>query len=122
MNTKLLLTIILVVLLSSCTNIIRTSEDSDNVRLYFFKHIADKTRITEFEHDCTHVGEVIGSEGCWYTYLFISNSNLTQGAINDLKNRAHDTGANTVIVHSSIDFTTSVIILGQAYNCTRQAT
>ncbi len=122
MNTKPLLTIILVVPLSSCTNNIRTSEDSDIVCLYFFKHIIDKTLITEFEHNCIHSGEVIGSEGHWYTCLFISNSNRTQGAINDLRNRAHDMGANTVIVHDNIRFATSTTLPGLADNCTGQAT
>ena len=34
--------------------------------------------------DCRYLGEVIGSEGHWYTYLFISNRKLTQGALNDM--------------------------------------
>lgn len=106
-------------MLSSCTNIIRTNEDSDVVRLYFLKHVVDKAVIAQFDRDCTHIGEVIGSEGHWYTYLFISNTNLAQGAINDLKNRAHDMGANTVIVFQNISFVTSVTLLGQAYTCAK---
>ena len=119
MNLKLTITSILVVLLSSCTNIIRTSEDSEVVRLYFLKNVIDNSVITDFEKDCRHIGEVIGSEGHWYTYLFISNTNLTQGALNDMKNNAHATGANAVIVYDYISsFKTSVTFLGQAYRCT----
>ena len=110
----------MLVLLSSCTNIIRTSDDSDVVRLYFLKHVLDKSAIADLERDCTQIGEVIGSEGHWYTYLFISNTNLTQGALNDMKNKAHEMGANTVIVYNYIStFATSVTFLGQAYKCSR---
>ena len=119
MKINLFLTILLIALLSSCTNIIRTNEDSDSVRLFFLKQVVDKSLIDEHERDCTHLGEVIGSEGHWYTYLFISNVNLTQGALNDMKNKALAMGANTVIVYNYIStFATSVTFLGQAYNCT----
>ena len=120
MKTNLFLTILLIALLSSCTKIIRTNEDSDSVRLYFLKQVVDKSAVAELERDCTHPGEVIGSEGHWYTYLFTSNVNLTQGALNDMKNNAHAMGANTVIVHNYIsNFATSVTFLGQAYACSR---
>ncbi len=92
MKINLFTTILLITLLSSCTNIIRTNEDSESVRLYFLKQVVDKSLIAELERDCTHLGEVIGSEGHWYTYLFISNVNLTQGALNDMKNKAHCNG------------------------------
>jgi uncharacterized protein YbjQ (UPF0145 family) len=118
MNIRPALTITVIILLTSCTNIIRTSEDSEVIRLYFLKHVIDKSVITDFEKDCSYIGEVIGSEGHWYTYLFISNSNLTQGALNDMKNKTLALGANTVIVHDYISsFATSVTFLGQAYNC-----
>lgn len=120
MKTKQLLTILLLVLLSSCTNIIRTSDDSEAVRLYFLQHVVDKSVIADFDRDCTHIGEVIGSEGHWYTYLFISNPNLTRGALNDMKNNAYAMGANAVIVYNYIsNFVTSVTFLGQAYYCFR---
>jgi hypothetical protein len=118
MNTKRIFTLLLVVLLCSCTTIIRTDEDSDKVRLYLMSTVIDKDVLESLEHNCTHLGAVIGSEGHWYTYLFISNTNLTQGALNDIKNRAHIMGANTVIVFKNIDFETSVTLLGQAYTCT----
>ena len=120
MNIRPALTITVIILLTSCTNIIRTSEDSEVIRLYFLKHVIDKSVITDFEKDCSYIGEVIGSEGHWYTYLFISNSNLTQGALNDMKNKTHAMGADTVIVHDYISsFATSVTFLGQAYKCSR---
>jgi hypothetical protein len=62
--------------------------------------------------DCHYLGEVIGSEGHWYNYLFISNRKLTQGALNDMYNRA-----NVVYVSDDINFATSVTFYGQAYFC-----
>ena len=117
MHIRLLVILFFIFLSSSCTNIIRTSEDSSQVRLYFLKHVVDASAIKEFERECTLIGEVIGSEGHWYTYWFMSNPDLTQGAINDLKNNAHAMGANTVIVNKNIDFVTSVTFLGQGYHC-----
>lgn len=120
MKIKLLLILLLINVLSSCTNIIRTTDDSEVVRLYFLQHVVDKSVIADFDRDCTHIGEVIGSEGHWYTYLFISNTNLTRGALNDMKNNAYAMGANAVIVYNYIsNFVTSVTFLGQAYYCSR---
>lgn len=67
--------------------------------------------------DCRYLGEIVGSEGHWYTYLFISNTNLTQGALNDLQNKANTIGANVVFINDNISFTTSVTFYGQGYFC-----
>ena len=67
--------------------------------------------------DCRYLGEIIGTEGHWYNYLFISNRKLTQAAINDLYNRANSKGANVVFISDDISFTTSVTFYGQAYHC-----
>ncbi|GAL30579.1 putative outer membrane lipoprotein [Vibrio variabilis] len=34
---------------------------------------------------CQWKGDVRGSEGHWYTYLFFSNASLTEGAVNEIK-------------------------------------
>lgn len=100
-------------LLTSCslisTNVIQ--QDASDVRLF-----EDYSPV----ENCQFVSEVIGTEGHWYNYLFISNRDLTQGAVNDLKNQAHDLGANTVHVHTNMFFSTSVTILGQAYLCSNE--
>jgi hypothetical protein len=67
--------------------------------------------------DCRYLGEVIGSEGHCYNYLFISNRKLTQGALNDMYNRANTLGANIVYISYDVPFTTSVTFYGQAYYC-----
>ncbi|MCQ1060708.1 DUF4156 domain-containing protein [Photobacterium sp. DNB23_23_1] len=66
---------------------------------------------------CNWVGEVTGNEGHWYSYLFYSNDALIQGAVNELKNNAHQIGADTVVTMSPHNFTTSVTLLGTAYDC-----
>jgi len=66
---------------------------------------------------CTDKGTIIGSEGSWYSFWFISNRALTDGALNDMKNQAAQRGANTVDLYSPQDFGTSVTLLGNAYDC-----
>jgi len=100
-------------LLTSCS-LISTNDihpDASSVRLY-----EDFSEVK----DCQFVSEVIGTEGHWYNYLFISNRNLTQGAVNDLKNSTQKLGANAVHVHTNMFFATSVTILGQAYLCSNE--
>ena len=102
--------VFIIISLSSCTlieiNEIKPGDEA--VRIY-----SDAESIK----GCTFIDEVIGTQGHWYDYLLISNKNLTQGAINDLKSQARDVGANSVHVHTNMSFNTSVTILGQAYNC-----
>lgn len=67
--------------------------------------------------NCEYRGEVIGTEGHWYTYLFIANDTLMQAALNDLRNNAAAKGANRVYVDDPHPFGASVTILGLAYHC-----
>ena len=66
---------------------------------------------------CQYMGELVGSEGRWYTFFFISNTDLTLGSIADLKNKAIDIGANSIHIEEHMDFNTSVTFLGHAYKC-----
>ncbi|MBC7005886.1 DUF4156 domain-containing protein, partial [Photobacterium sp. BZF1] len=52
-----------------------------------------------------------------YNYWFISDRDLTQGALNQLRNQAAALGANTVSLYSPPDFSTSVTLIGNAYYC-----
>ena len=84
------------------------------MRLIFYNEIkltADETL------DCTYLGTIVSSDGHWYNYLFISNDDLSNGAINDMYNKASKLGANVVYINNNIDFATSVTLLGQAYHC-----
>ena len=66
---------------------------------------------------CEYKGEVTGSEGHWYSYLFFPNDTLIQGAMNELKSNTSELGADTVIFTLPQDFATSVTMLGTAYLC-----
>ncbi len=98
---------------SSCS-IIQPNQGDEKVRLVFFNEV-NMAPVKNF--DCKYLGTLISSDGHWYNYLFISNTNLTQGAINDMYNKANMVNANIVYIDDNIDFTTSVTLLGQAYNC-----
>jgi len=87
--------------------------DNKPVRLIFYNEI----NLTKNLPKCKYIGPIISSYGHWYNYLFINNTNLTQGAIDDMYNRANEIGANVVYINNNIDFTTSVTLLGQAYQC-----
>jgi len=66
---------------------------------------------------CLFINDLVGSEGTWYNYLFISNKELTLASINDLKNQASALGANAIYIQSNLNFNTSVTFWGQAYHC-----
>jgi Domain of unknown function (DUF4156) len=60
---------------------------------------------------CTFRGDVVGSEGHWFNSWLISNDTLSHAALNDLRNHAHELGANTVFVPGVPNlFRTSVTI------------
>jgi hypothetical protein len=73
----------------------------------------------DIAENCEYLGEVIGTEGHWYTYLFISNEALMQAALDDLRNKAAAKGANMVHIDDPHDFSSSVTLLGLAYHCNR---
>lgn len=107
--------LLVALLLSSCSYENVKHPDNKPVRLIFKYELgiveADATP------ECKYLGEVIGSEGHWYNYLFISNKDLTQGALNDIYNQANTLGANVVFISDDISFATSVTFYGQAYQC-----
>lgn len=64
---------------------------------------------------CKYVGQVVGNQGNFFTGGFTSNRNLEEGAMNDLKNRAHKLGANYIqLVVNRAGVTGSVS--GSSYN------
>ncbi|MCK6265446.1 DUF4156 domain-containing protein [Vibrio sp. ZSDE26] len=66
---------------------------------------------------CQSLGEVTGSEGHWYSYLFFPNDVLIQGALHDAKNQALALGADTIYLVNPQDFATSFTVFGMAYDC-----
>ncbi|MGR5064378.1 DUF4156 domain-containing protein [Photobacterium sp. DNB22_13_2] len=71
----------------------------------------------DVHNTCERRGTLIGSQGSWYNYWLISDRDLTQGALNQLRNQAHTLGANQVSLYSPPDFSSSVTLIGNAYYC-----
>jgi len=112
---KIYLIILLSFIIISCSSMAQKNPDNRPIRLIQKNEL---NIITDGKApDCRYLGEVIGSEGHWYTYLFVSNRKLTQGALDDMYNRANAMGANVVYVSDNINFVTSVTFYGQAYFC-----
>lgn len=106
--------ILLGVIMTACSTV-QKNPDNKPVRLIQKNELG--IILNSKKPDCRYLGEIIGSEGHWYNYLFISNRKLTQAALNDAYNRANAMGANVVFVSDNISFTTSVTFYGQAYHC-----
>lgn len=98
---------------SSCSTI-QPHPDNKQVRLIFYNEI---NLFADNSANCKYLSNLVSSDGHWYNYLFISNTELSNGALNDMYNKANAIGANLVYVNN-IDFTTSVTFIEQAYNCT----
>jgi uncharacterized protein YbjQ (UPF0145 family) len=50
---------------------------------------------------CKYLGTLIGEQGGALTGSFTSNKALAEGAVNDMKNKAADMGANYVVLEDS---------------------
>ncbi|CCO49975.1 conserved hypothetical protein [Vibrio nigripulchritudo SOn1] len=81
------------------------------------QHVSVYADSAEVDEACQWKGELTGSEGHWYSFLFFNNDAMIQGAVNDLKNQASSLGANRVYLNSPIHFKTSVTFFGNAYFC-----
>lgn len=79
---------------------------------------------------CEYLGTVIGEQGGSATGGLTSNKNLAEGAMNDMKNKAHAMGANYVVLEdtragntisgsrgSISGGQTDVTNIGNAYRC-----
>ena len=74
---------------------------------------------------CKFLGEVVGSQGNWFTGDLTSNRNLVVAARNELRNETHKLGGNLVYVHDMKNTsafgslgTTNTTAVGKAYRCT----
>jgi len=67
---------------------------------------------------CDYIDEIIGDEANMFTFLFMSNHDMTMGARNALRNKAAALGGDTVVIQKSVFvYTTSTVFVGQVYNC-----
>ena len=107
--TKVGFHLIMIITLFGCsaTNVLEPK--ASDVRIYTNIVLPDQ---------CKYLGEVIGSEGFWYNFLFVSNYDLTKGARDDLRNQAHELGGNIVQVETrSFNYATSTVYVGNVYDC-----
>lgn len=91
---KTALIILINIFISSCAPV-QLHPDNKLVRLIFYNEI----KLTKTIPDCVYIGSIISSYGRWYNYLFISNIDLTNGAIDDMYNKANEIGANVVYIN-----------------------
>ena len=106
---KIGLNLLLLLFLIGCNATNTLQPSASKVRIY--NSIENKTT-------CTYLGEVIGSEGVLYNFLFISNHDLTMGARNDLRNQAHALGGNVIeIENRELGYQTSTVYVGNVYRC-----
>ena len=109
-NIKKSLLLLSCLTLSSCS-LLDTHQLNENA-----KNIIIYGDYEQVEH-CRYVGELIGSEGRWFNFAFLSNTELTLASIADLKNQASELGANSIHIEEHMGFSTSVTFVGHAYNC-----
>tara|TARA_Y100001001_G_scaffold157512_1_gene175766 strand:+ start:26 stop:379 length:354 start_codon:yes stop_codon:yes gene_type:complete len=73
---------------------------------------------------CEFKGEIVGSQGNWFTGDFTSNENLVVGARNEARNKAYELGANVIYMQDMKNTnawgslgTTNTTAVGKAYKC-----
>ena len=103
--------------LMACLPVTKPDDQGAQVRVVFVRQIVDEALVEKLQGKCTEIGEVVGTEGHWYDYLFIANDDMVNGALSDMRNRAAEMGANTVLLYQNLPFSTSVTFLGEAYHC-----
>ena len=101
------LLVLIALFLAGCTTV-PVLEEARPIQLFF-----DSPDLSA----CQFRGEVVGSQGSWYDFWLTSNSDLVNGALNEIKNDALTRRANVVSIVPPIPFGTSVTFFGQAYDC-----
>ena len=78
--------------------------------------------------DCRALGEIVGSQGNFFTGNYTPNKNLMMGARNDLRNQAASMGGNLVHVQNVSNAsahgswgTSNTTVVGMVYKCQRNA-
>ena len=76
------------------------------------------------KESCKFLGEIVGSQGNWFTGDYTSNENLVIGARNELRNKAYKLGGNVVYIQDMKNTnawgslgTTNTTAIGKVYKC-----
>jgi len=82
------------------------------------------------QDSCRFVGEVLGSQGNFWTAEFTGDAELIRGARNRMRDKAYSLGANYVQIelenqsHNTADLSSggvySSVVIGNAYHCPEQ--
>jgi hypothetical protein len=108
-----LITLLLLLLLNSCANIV-LDENAASVNVYY--SLSEKS-IT----NCNYVGDVVGSDGNFLKFWYMSNLRLTRGALNDIRNKANAMGGDSVfILQEMLEYTTTSTFVGSVYRCNKK--
>ena len=106
--------IILILILSGCSAT-KVMPQANSVEIV--NEPVDKSK-------CKFLGEIVGSQGNWFTGDYTSNKNLVAGARNELRNEAYKLGANIVYIQNMANTnawgslgTTNTTAIGKAYKC-----
>jgi len=96
-------------------------------------HVAPQAQSIEIVNElpdktkCAFLGEVVGSQGNWFTGDYTPNANLIIGARNELRNETYKLGGNVVYIQDSKNTnawgslgTTNSTAIGKAYKCNNQ--
>jgi len=112
LNIKKIMVLVSIFVLSSCS-LLETHQINEAAKQV--QVISNYVQVK----NCRYIGELVGSEGHWYTFFFLSNPELTLASIIDLKNQANAIGADTLYIEDHMGFGTSVTFIGQAYSCSQ---
>lgn len=105
----IMFSVVILLLFSGCSAKNILTQEGKNVRTY--------DRLPE-NLECEYKDEIIGSEADMWTFLFISNRDMTAGARADLRNQAVKLGGNSVLIQNSeFVYTTSTVFIGHVYHC-----
>lgn len=87
------------------------------------QHIEIVTEVPD-KAKCKFLGEVVGSQGNWFTGDYTSNKNLVVGARNELRNETHKLGGNVVYIQDMKNSsawgslgTSNTTAVGKVYKC-----
>ena len=109
MKVTLFGSLVLIFVLAGCSAKNVLTQEAKNVRIY-------DTLPTNT--DCTYIDEIYGSEANMFTFLFMSNYDMTAGARAHLRNQAAKLGGNSVEIQSAdFMYTSSTVFIGHVYHC-----
>ena len=99
----------MILLLGGCSAKNVLTPEGKNVRIY--------DTLPKNMH-CEYIDEIYGSEANMFTFLFMSNYDMTAGARAHLRNQAAELNGNSVEIQSAdFMYTSSTVFIGHAYNC-----